>query len=168
MRTMDRTGRGGTEVFAIFESWEGLARAMASLRDSDFDDAGISVVAPRVFSEPGTASAGTGRAAPEAALPRPVEEKAIPGGGRIVVAGPITRAVRERTVNPDGMRLVLHRFGLPEYEAEDAAASMFGGHAFVSVRCSNYDRAVEATDLLETAGASSIGATRAPRPWRRP
>lgn len=167
---MEERAHGTTDVFAIFRSPPALRNAMDSLRRNNFHQTELSILAPDVFADtahregPTATNGRRSRTQADSAptVPSSAESRAIVGPGRFVVAGPIKAALAGKGPGRSDrdMPEILRRFGLPAYEADRYANRIFGGRAFLSVRCRNYALAVTATELLEKAGGASIGAVR--------
>ena len=170
VQSMGERAHGTTDVFAIFKSPTALRNAMACLRQNHFHQTELSLLAPDVFAEephPEDPTSTNGHQSSSTAqgvstVPPSAETRVIVGPGRFIVAGPIKAAlVQNGPGGPDGaMPEILRHFGLPAYESDRYANRIFGGRAFLSVRCRNYALAVTVTELLEKAGGASIGAVR--------
>ncbi|HVJ09007.1 MAG TPA: quinol:electron acceptor oxidoreductase subunit ActD [Acidisarcina sp.] len=159
-------------VFGIFASRQAVEDAVAALRDADFRQSDISILAPEnlgdsrdLLSPTTKAPEGAATGAASGAVVGGVlgwlagiGALAIPGVGPFLAAGPILAALAGLGVGGalGGITGALVGLGLPEHEARRYERRLVTGAILVSVHADNAEWARLAKEILKSAGAEEI------------
>jgi hypothetical protein len=164
-----------TSVLGIYQTQEGVERAVSALRDAGFRSTDISVLFPanvgnKDFAhekatkapEGATAGGGTGAVIGGAlGWLAGIGALAIPGVGPFIAAGPIMAALAGTAVGGavGGMTGALIGLGIPEYEAKRYEGRIQKGGILLSVHSDDSNWTRLAKEILERTGAEDIGST---------
>jgi uncharacterized membrane protein len=164
-----------TSVLGIYNTREGVERAVDSLREAGFRSTDISVLFPanvgskdfaheKSTKAPEGAAAGGGTGAVlGGALGwlAGIGALAIPGLGPFIAAGPIMAALGGAAVGAatGGLAGTLIGFGIPEYEAKQYEAKIRGGNILISVHTEDSAERKRATEIFEKHRAHDISSS---------
>lgn len=163
----------GHAVFGIFSSRSAVESALTALRDADFRNSDISILAPENLGDfrdiatvksskapEGTATGATTGAVVGGILGWIVGigALAIPGLGPLVAAGPILAALTGVGVGGavGGVTGALIGFGVPEFEAKRYESRVQKGGILLSVHADNSEWTDRAKAILKSNGGEEI------------
>ncbi|MBI2816966.1 MAG: DUF3341 domain-containing protein [Acidobacteria bacterium] len=164
-----------TAVFGIYNTREGVERAISALEAAGFRNTDVSVLLPENLGTKDFASVKATKA-PEGATAGAVSggvvggtlgwlagigALAIPGLGPFIAAGPIVGALAGAGAGGaiGTFTGALIGFGIPEYEAKRYEGRIKKGGILLSVHCDNSDWTKKAKNVLENTGAEDIAST---------
>jgi hypothetical protein len=163
-------------VYGIVRTHGEAASLIDSLRNGGFASTEVSLLAPHnqqdeglavekhTKSLEGTATGATagGVLGGVLGLLAGIGTLAIPGLGILVAAGPLLATLSGMGVGASvgGLAGGLIGIGIPEYEAKRYQGHLEQGGILLAVHCEDSDAVSRARDIMQTAGATDIAASR--------
>ena len=164
-----------TAVFGIYQTYEGVEKAVNALKVAGFRNTDISVLFPenvgtkdfaheKATKTPEGAAAGAGSGAVVGGALgwlAGIGALAIPGVGPFIAAGPIMAALAGVGVGGavGGIAGALIGMGIPEYEAKRYEGRVNKGGILLSVHSDNSDWTKKGKDLLVHTGAEDVSSS---------